>query len=77
MPRFTQINDVTKTGVVPVCDRLQHPSPFVDLKKIPDCKSFEMSNKALTQTIRTLLKADMGSISHQGEIYAMVENRLA
>jgi hypothetical protein len=59
LPHFVQVRDVCKCDLVPKNHRLEHASPFVDLKRIPDCKSFDMSNKALTNTIRTFLRPDM------------------
>jgi hypothetical protein len=45
---------------VAASNNLKYPSPFVDLAKIPDCKSFDMSMKARTQTIRTFLQPEIG-----------------
>lgn len=48
LPNFVQVRDVCKCDLVPKNHRLEYASPFTDLQKIPDFKSFEMSNKALT-----------------------------
>jgi len=76
LPNFVQIRDVCKCDLVPKNHRLEHASPFVDLKKIPDCKSFDMSNKALTQTIRTFLKPEMHRLQQPEDLNVMLESKL-
>ena len=53
-----------------------HNSPFADLSKLPDCKSFEMNKRATTQTIRTFLKPELPGISRPDEINSVLANKL-
>lgn len=57
-------------------NNLKHPSPFIDLGKIADCKSFDMSQKARTQTIRTFLKPEIASLNTKHDVNNVLTAKL-
>ena len=73
---FYQSRDNFRVNRIRKAEAINNPNPLSVIPRINICNSFQLNNKAMSSTIRTLLAGDFSAVSRPDDIANAVASKL-